>query len=205
VLEGDMAAATETFDWAGDVRPLWTRNEAVLYHLHPHAFTAHPSCPVSDPAVRGTFKGVEENLPYLVRPLPGGVDRMGVVRLVRAKRLKRRRIKRASGGWVLNCLNCLNFGRRGWRNRVLTGSDCPGGAHQETLGVNTVVLDPVAAFVDIPESPDYLGRAPASLMAPHAAFASTPGAAPRELKSLVRTATLTQTGLVDISTCGGAE
>jgi hypothetical protein len=113
-----MAAATETFDWAGDVRPLWTRNEAVLYHLHPHAFTAHPSCPVSDPAVRGTFKGVEENLPYLVRPLPGGVDRMGVVRLVRAKRLKRRRIKRASGGWVLNCLNCLNFGRRGWRKRA---------------------------------------------------------------------------------------
>ena len=67
VLEGDISAATEAFDWTGDVRPRWPTKEAVLYHLHPHAFTAHPSCPVSDPALRGTFKGVEENLPYLVR------------------------------------------------------------------------------------------------------------------------------------------
>ena len=55
--------------------------------------------------------------------------------------------------------------------------------------MNTVVLDPVAAFVDLPDSPDYLGRASASLMAPHPGFATTPGAAPRELKSLVRNRT----------------
>jgi pullulanase/glycogen debranching enzyme len=150
VLEGDVSAAMEAFDWTGDVRPRWPTNQAVLYHLHPHAFTAHPSCPVSNPALRGTFKGVEENLPYLVRastfPPPRGPAFF----------------------------------------HVLKTCEHPSG--QETLGVNTVVLDPVAAFVDLPDSPDYLGRASASLMAPHPGFATTPGAAPRELKSLVRTA-----------------
>ncbi len=52
----------EVFDWEGD-RPLGLLFEdSIIYRLHVRGFTKHSSSKVSK---KGTFKGIEEKLPYL--------------------------------------------------------------------------------------------------------------------------------------------
>lgn len=54
----------EEYDWEGDVLPQIPYEDCILYHLHVRGFTKHSSSGL-DGAVRGTFKGVEEKIPYL--------------------------------------------------------------------------------------------------------------------------------------------
>ena len=70
--EGDNAATAmksvvvdpRAYDWEGD-EPLhrpWSRT--IIYEMHVHGFTRHPSSEVSEEK-RGTFAGVVEKIPYL--------------------------------------------------------------------------------------------------------------------------------------------
>lgn len=53
---------TEPFDWEGDILPGLPCHEIIAYSLHVRGFTKHASSKVKH---KGTFKGVEEKLPYL--------------------------------------------------------------------------------------------------------------------------------------------
>jgi isoamylase len=54
----------ESFDWQGDVLPCIPYEDSILYHIHTRGFTKHASSQV-EPKLRGTFKGVEEKIPYI--------------------------------------------------------------------------------------------------------------------------------------------
>jgi glycogen operon protein len=59
-----VVADPTRYDWEGD-RPLnHSHAETIIYELHVHAFTRHPSSGVS-PAKRGTYAGLIEKIPYL--------------------------------------------------------------------------------------------------------------------------------------------
>ncbi len=50
------------YDWEGDKRPCLSYEDMVVYGMHVRGFTKHASSKVKN---KGTFKGVEEKLPYL--------------------------------------------------------------------------------------------------------------------------------------------
>ena len=50
------------FDWEGDIFPNLSYEEAVMYHLHVRNFTMNKKSGVRH---KGTFKGLEEKIPYL--------------------------------------------------------------------------------------------------------------------------------------------
>lgn len=54
----------EMYDWEGDVLPAVPYDQCVIYNIHPRGFTKHVSSGVGQ-AVRGTFKGVVDKIPYL--------------------------------------------------------------------------------------------------------------------------------------------
>jgi glycogen operon protein len=59
-----VVASPEAYDWEGD-RPLRTPfARTLIYEMHVRGFTQHPSSGVPG-AVRGTFAGVVEKIPYL--------------------------------------------------------------------------------------------------------------------------------------------
>ncbi len=55
-----------SYDWAGDEPLRRPFRGGAIYELHVRGFTNHPSSGV-DPAVRGTYRGVVEKIPYLQR------------------------------------------------------------------------------------------------------------------------------------------
>jgi glycogen operon protein len=60
---GLLTADSEPFNWEGDRRPRHDA-DAVIYELHVKGFTRHASAGVAE-AVRGTYAGVIEKIPYL--------------------------------------------------------------------------------------------------------------------------------------------
>ena len=52
----------EEYDWKKDCRPFVKASDMVIYKLHVRGFTIHESSKIKHP---GTFKGIEEKLPYL--------------------------------------------------------------------------------------------------------------------------------------------
>ena len=53
----------EIFDWSSDKKLNIPYNDMIIYLLHVRGFTAHPSSKVK---AKGTFKGIQEKIPYLV-------------------------------------------------------------------------------------------------------------------------------------------
>lgn len=51
------------FNWKEDVRPGYSRDELIIYKLHPKGFTANRFSKVRN---KGTFRGVAEKIPYLL-------------------------------------------------------------------------------------------------------------------------------------------
>lgn len=52
------------FDWQADHSPLREAGRTVIYEMHVAGFTRHPSSGIL-PAIRGTYQGVIEKIPYL--------------------------------------------------------------------------------------------------------------------------------------------
>lgn len=52
----------ESYDWQGDTMPRIPLEDAVMYHLHVRNYTRHPKSRVRR---KGTFRGLEEKIPYL--------------------------------------------------------------------------------------------------------------------------------------------
>lgn len=52
------------YDWEDDKLPSIPYEECIMYHIHPRGFTKHSSSGV-EAAKRGTFRGIEQKLPYL--------------------------------------------------------------------------------------------------------------------------------------------
>lgn len=50
------------FDWGDDKNPFIPYEDLILYQLHVRGFTKHPSSKVKE---RGTFRGIQEKIPYL--------------------------------------------------------------------------------------------------------------------------------------------
>ncbi len=50
------------YDWQGDKKPAIAWEDAVMYHLHVRNYTRHPRSQVRG---KGTFKGLQEKIPYL--------------------------------------------------------------------------------------------------------------------------------------------
>ena len=50
------------YDWEGDRMPGTPLKDTVIYRIHPRGFTKHVSSKTAD---RGTFKAIEEKIPYL--------------------------------------------------------------------------------------------------------------------------------------------
>ncbi len=52
----------EGFDWGGDAPPAYAYQDVIAYYLHVRGFTASPASRVRHP---GTFRGLQEKIPYL--------------------------------------------------------------------------------------------------------------------------------------------
>lgn len=52
----------DAFDWEGDAPLRVPYEETIIYRIHPRGFTKHASSKVKN---KGTFKGIEEKIPYL--------------------------------------------------------------------------------------------------------------------------------------------
>lgn len=52
----------DAFDWEGDAPLRIPYEETIIYRIHPRGFTKHASSKVKN---KGTFKGIEEKIPYL--------------------------------------------------------------------------------------------------------------------------------------------
>jgi glycogen operon protein len=59
-----VVADVGAYDWKGDQPLRRPFVQTVIYEMHVRGFTAHPSSGL-DPAVRGTYAGVVEKIPYL--------------------------------------------------------------------------------------------------------------------------------------------
>ncbi len=55
---------TRNYDWEGDKLPAHSLSRSVIYELHLGGFTKSPDSGV-DPALRGTYLGLIEKIPYL--------------------------------------------------------------------------------------------------------------------------------------------
>lgn len=59
---GRCRLSFQKFDWKNDMHPDISWEDAVLYHVHVRNFTKHPKSGVRN---RGTFRGLQEKIPYL--------------------------------------------------------------------------------------------------------------------------------------------
>ena len=59
-----LAAHRSRFDWEAD-QFLHHESDAIIYELHVRGFTRNPNSEV-DPALRGTYAGLVEKIPYLL-------------------------------------------------------------------------------------------------------------------------------------------
>jgi len=59
-----VTADLHGYDWENDAPPRTPFSRTIIYELHVRGFTRHPGSGVSD-ALRGTYAGLIENIPYL--------------------------------------------------------------------------------------------------------------------------------------------
>ncbi len=72
------------FNWKNDVRPGYSRDELIIYKIHPKGWTANRFSKVRN---KGTFKGITEKIPYLLELSVNAVELMPVYEYVPEKKI----------------------------------------------------------------------------------------------------------------------
>ncbi|MCD8369967.1 MAG: alpha-amylase [Clostridiales bacterium] len=192
--------AREEFDWQGDVSPRIPYENSIVYRAHVRGLTRHASSGVEN---KGTFRGVEEKIPYL-REL--GITTLELMPVTEFNEIMMtRRLSGGSTGISHYTTAVLSAAERIASSPV---RETPAEKHTQleeavkalkksgAKDSETVVPTPVTSVPSVPCAPrwieeatgrlNYWGYVSSCMFAPKASYAGKAGSPDTELKSLIR-------------------